>query len=165
MVSIQRVFVPTCLFLCSQLGFSAVSAEPNFSHETNLLIDISKADFDPTDVEEVPPSSAERMLATWSSQYEITPRWNMAGNLKAFRGEVNGEGRMIFKEPQTDSGLKRSARGLLRVELDGQGRLHLLDEQTPEQEQSGELKTRFLDGELYNEEHLETLRQRLSTVR
>ena len=90
MVSIQRVFVPTCLFLCSQLAFSVVSAEPSFSHETNLLIDISKADFDPTDVEEAPPSSAERMLATWSFQYEMTPRWSMAGNLKAFRGD-NGE--------------------------------------------------------------------------
>lgn len=69
---------------------------------------------------------------------------------------------MIFKEPKTDSGLKRSARGLLKVMRNAQGELCLLDEQTPEQEREGELKTRFLDGKQYNVEHIEVLRQRLA---
>jgi nicotinamide phosphoribosyltransferase len=43
-----------------------------------------------------------------------------------------------------------------------QGELCLLDEQTPEQEREGELKTRFLDGKQYNVEHIEVLRQRLA---
>ncbi len=70
---------------------------------------------------------------------------------------------MIFKEPKTDSGLKRSARGLLRVERDAQGELQLHDEQSREQEQGGELKTRFLDGKLYQTEHFEQIRQRLAS--
>jgi nicotinamide phosphoribosyltransferase len=72
---------------------------------------------------------------------------------------------MIFKEPKTDSGLKRSARGLLRVERDAQGELQLHDEQTWEQEKTGELKTRFLDGKLYNVDHFEQIRQRLTAQR
>ncbi|RVR64787.1 hypothetical protein, partial [Citrobacter freundii] len=35
--------------------------------------------------------------------------------MKATWGEVDGKDRTIFKEPKTDNGLKRSARGLLRV--------------------------------------------------
>ena len=69
---------------------------------------------------------------------------------------------MIFKEPKTDDGLKRSARGLLRVVRDEAGEYQLFDEQTWAQERQGELKTRFLDGKLYNTAHLETLRQRLA---
>lgn len=110
-------------------------------------------------------ASSSVVFGVGSYTYQYNTRDTFGFAMKATWGEVNGEGRMIFKEPKTDSGLKRSARGLLRVECDELGRLHLLDEQTPEQEQGGELKTRFLDGALYNEEHLETLRQRLSAAR
>lgn len=75
---------------------------------------------------------------------------------------MNGKGRTIFKEPKTDNGLKRSARGLLRVARDEQGELRLHDEQRWQQEQEGELKTRFLDGKLYHRQHFDDIRQRLA---
>lgn len=82
--------------------------------------------------------------------------------MKATYGEVHGQGREIFKQPKTDNGMKNSARGLLRVEKDDEGKYRLLDGQSWQQEQGGELKIRFLDGKLYNVEDLTALRQRLA---
>lgn len=99
-------------------------------------------------------------VGSYTYQYNTRDTFGFA--MKATWGAVNGTGRMIFKEPKTDSGLKRSARGLLKVVRNEQGELCLFDEQTPAQEGEGELKTRFLDGKQYNVEHLEVLRQRLA---
>ena len=110
-------------------------------------------------------ASSNVVFGVGSFTYQYNTRDTFGFAMKATYGEVNGVGRMIFKEPKTDSGLKRSARGLLRVERDDNGDYQLFDEQTLEQEQQGELKTRFLDGKLYGVEHLETLRQRLAAQR
>ncbi len=62
--------------------------------------------------------------------------------------------------PKTDSGVKKSAKGLLRVEKEGDNFV-LYDEQTPEQEQQGEMKEVFRDGELLVSQSLEEIRKRL----
>lgn len=110
-------------------------------------------------------ASSNVVFGVGSFTYQYNTRDTFGFAMKATWGAVNGEGRMIFKEPKTDSGLKRSARGLLRVERDAQGELQLHDEQTWEQERTGELKTRFLDGKLYNVDHFEQIRQRLTAQR
>ncbi|HAU8263215.1 TPA: nicotinate phosphoribosyltransferase [Kluyvera intermedia] len=110
-------------------------------------------------------ASSNVVFGVGSFTYQYNTRDTFGFAMKATWGAVNGEGRMIFKEPKTDSGLKRSARGLLRVERDAQGELQLHDEQTWEQEKTGELKTRFLDGKLYNVDHFEQIRQRLAAQR
>lgn len=110
-------------------------------------------------------ASSNVVFGVGSFTYQYNTRDTFGFAMKATWGAVNGEGRMIFKEPKTDSGLKRSARGLLRVERDTQGELQLHDEQTWEQEKTGELKTRFLDGKLYNVDHFEQIRQRLTAQR
>lgn len=110
-------------------------------------------------------ASSNVVFGVGSFTYQYNTRDTFGFAMKATWGAVNGEGRMIFKEPKTDSGLKRSARGLLRVERDARGELQLHDEQTWEQEKTGELKTRFLDGKLYNVDHFEQIRQRLAAQR
>jgi nicotinamide phosphoribosyltransferase len=60
---------------------------------------------------------------------------------------LNGERRDIFKDPKTDSGIKKSAKGLLRVEQEGNN-LVLFDQQTEEQENQGLLEVVFLDGKI-----------------
>lgn len=81
--------------------------------------------------------------------------------MKATWCEVDGEGLDIFKDPATDSGTKKSAKGLLRVEKED-GRFVLYDQQTPEQEAQGELKTVFKDGKLVKETTLEEVRATLA---
>ena len=107
-------------------------------------------------------ASSNVVFGVDSFTYQYNTRDTFGFAMKATWGEVNGKGRTIFKEPKTDNGLKRSARGLLRVARDEQGELRLHDEQRWQQEQEGELKTRFLDGKLYHRQHFDDIRQRLA---
>jgi len=107
-------------------------------------------------------ASSNVVFGVGSYTYQYNTRDTFGFAMKATYGEVNGVGREIFKQPKTDSGLKNSARGLLRVEKDPQGNYRLLDSQSWEQERGGELKTRFLNGQIVNRDDLTTLRQRLA---
>lgn len=78
--------------------------------------------------------------------------------MKATSGVVGGNRRELFKDPATDNGEKRSAKGLLRVEKIA-GDYVLFDSQTPEQEAQGELKTIFKDGVLTRETSLQKIRE------
>lgn len=80
--------------------------------------------------------------------------------IKATYGVVNGEPRELFKDPITDNGTKKSAKGLLRVE-EIDGNFILFDQQTPEQEQQGELVRVFEDGVQYNVQTLDEVRKLL----
>ena len=80
--------------------------------------------------------------------------------MKATYGEVNGEGRNIFKDPKTDNGSKKSAKGLLKVERTENG-FELSDEVSWETERQGALEIVFRDGQLIREERLERIRERL----
>lgn len=66
---------------------------------------------------------------------------------------------MFSKDPKTDSG-KKSAKGLLRVEYEN-GEYVLYDQQTPEQEKLGCLKTVFKDGKLVNPTTIAEIRERV----
>lgn len=80
--------------------------------------------------------------------------------VKATYQEVNGVGYELFKAPKTDSGMKNSAKGLLRVEFED-GNFVLHEQQTKEQEEQGCLKTVFEDGKLIVNESFDTIRNRL----
>lgn len=57
--------------------------------------------------------------------------------------------------------MKKSAKGLLQVYIDENGEYALKDQCTPEEEQSGELKTVFENGKLLIDWTLEEIRQRI----
>jgi len=81
--------------------------------------------------------------------------------MKATWGMVNGTAKDIFKDPVTDSGFKKSAKGLLRVYRDENDELKLQSQCTMEEESSGLLETVFLDGILTRPESLQEIRERL----
>jgi len=82
--------------------------------------------------------------------------------IKATWAQVDGVGYDIYKDPKTDSGLKKSAKGLLRVDcIDGV--YTLKDQCTVEEEDGGELNTVFLDGKLIVETSLSEIRARVAT--
>lgn len=102
------------------------------------------------------------VLGIGSFTYEYVTRDTFGFAMKATYGEVNGAGRAIFKDPKTDDGTKKSAKGLMQVYRDPQtGRLNLKDECTWEEEAQGELKTVFKDGELLVEWSLQEIRERV----
>ena len=95
-----------------------------------------------------------------SFTYQYLTRDNFGFAIKATWGQVNGEAREIFKDPVTDNGEKKSARGLIRIEETETG-FEMFDQQTPEQEAQGVLATVFEDGELLYETSLMEIRERL----
>lgn len=102
------------------------------------------------------------VLGIGSYTYEYVTRDTFGFAMKATYGEVNGEGRAIFKDPKTDDGSKRSARGLMAVHKDPvTGRLVGKDQCTWEEEAQGELKTVFRDGQLVVDQTLAEIRARV----
>ena len=100
------------------------------------------------------------VLGIGSYTYQYLTRDSFGFAMKATWGQVDGEPRNIFKDPVTDSGLKKSAKGLLRVEREGDDYV-LYDEQTQEQEAGGELAVVFEDGKLLLDETFANIRARL----
>lgn len=94
-------------------------------------------------------------IGSYTYQYNTRDTFGMA--IKATYGRVNGAPVDMFKDPKTDSGLKKSAKGLLRVNED----LTLSQQVTLSEERQGALKTIFLDGELQNTQTLAQIRERL----
>jgi nicotinamide phosphoribosyltransferase len=81
-------------------------------------------------------------------------------------GNMHVEAREIFKDPITDDGTKKSAKGLLQVYrlrgAHGLSEYKLKDQCTWKEEQEGELKTIYQDGHFNNATTLEQIKQRLS---
>jgi nicotinamide phosphoribosyltransferase len=75
--------------------------------------------------------------------------------------DLNGlylvEEREIFKDPITDDGVKKSAKGRLRVDVDGEG-YYLTDQVSEEEEQGGALRPVFCDGQLIVDWSLKDIR-------
>lgn len=99
-------------------------------------------------------------IGSFTYQYHTRDTFGFA--MKATWCQIEGEPLDIFKDPKTDSGTKKSAKGLLRVEKEN-GRFVLYDQQTPEQEAQGELKVVFEDGKLVKEYTLEEVRATLAS--
>ncbi|WP_281323064.1 nicotinate phosphoribosyltransferase [Flavobacterium aestivum] len=102
-------------------------------------------------------ASTNVVLGIGSFTYQYNTRDTFGFAMKATYGEVNGEGRAIFKDPITDDGTKKSAKGLMKIELvDGQ--YTLTDQVSWEEEQKGELKEVFRDGKLLIDQTLSEIR-------
>jgi len=101
-------------------------------------------------------TASNLVLGIGSFTYEYVTRDTYGFAMKATYGEINGIGKEIYKNPKTDSGLKKSAKGLLQVK-DGK----LKDQCTWEEESQGDLNTVFLNGVLVKEFTLEEVRNNL----
>jgi len=107
-------------------------------------------------------ASTNVVLGIGSYTFQLVTRDTHGMAMKATYIQVDGEGREIFKDPKTDDGTKKSAKGLLRVDWDC-GELILVDQCTPEQEQGGELKEVFRDSVITKEWSLEEIRARVKS--
>lgn len=105
-------------------------------------------------------ASCNIVFGIGSFTYQHITRDTYGFAMKATYGIVNDEARELFKDPITDNGTKKSAKGLLRVEKEN-GEYVLYDQQSYSQEQAGELQIVFSDGLTFNKESLDNIRQRL----
>jgi nicotinamide phosphoribosyltransferase len=102
-------------------------------------------------------ASTNVVFGVGSYTYQYVTRDTLGFAMKATHGVVNGLAVDIFKDPKTDNGVKKSAKGLLRVNAD----YSLSQQCTPEEEKQGLLQTIFKDGVAYNTQTLSQVRARL----
>jgi nicotinamide phosphoribosyltransferase len=102
------------------------------------------------------------VLGIGSFTYQFNTRDTFGFAMKATSVVVNGVRREIFKDPITDDGVKKSAKGLVKVELQN-GEYILVDQVTPEQENTGELQVIYEDGKFVNQTDIQEIRDRINT--
>jgi nicotinamide phosphoribosyltransferase len=105
-------------------------------------------------------ASTNVVLGVGSFTYQYNTRDTFGFAMKATYGEVSGKGRDIYKDPITDDGTKKSARGLIKIIKDN-GKYKLIDKVSWEEEKKGELREIFRDGKLLIDEKLSDIRKRL----
>lgn len=106
-------------------------------------------------------ASTNVVLGIGSFTYQYNTRDTFGFAMKATYGEVNGEGRAIFKDPITDDGTKKSAKGLMKIELEN-GTYKLIDQVSWDEEKKGELKEVFRDGKLLIDYSLAGIRKTIN---
>lgn len=108
-------------------------------------------------------SSGNIVFGIGSFTYQYLTRDTFGFAVKSTYGEVNGEGRAIFKDPVTDSGLKKSARGILAVLPDMQ-KGYVLRDNIESFDAAGRLddclKIAFRNGEIYTYDTFTKIRRR-----
>jgi len=107
-------------------------------------------------------ASTNVVLGIGSFTYQYNTRDTFGFAMKATYGEVKGEGREIFKDPITDDGTKKSAKGLMKVVKEND-KYVLIDQVSWEEEQTGELKEVFRDGKILINQTLAEIRERVKS--
>ena len=108
-------------------------------------------------------ASTNVVFGIGSYTYQYVTRDTFGFAMKATYGEVNGQGRKIFKNPKTDDGTKRSAKGLIRLDYNDEGEIVMTDEVCKEEEKEGLLQTVYKNGELLISQTLQEIRDRMKT--
>lgn len=101
------------------------------------------------------------VLGIGSYTYEYVTRDTYGFAMKATYGEVDGEARNIFKDPKTDDGTKKSAKGLMQV-TEVAGTIVMKDQCSWDEEKKGLLQTVFENGKIVNEQSLSEIRSRIN---
>lgn len=101
------------------------------------------------------------VLGIGSFTYQFNTRDTFGFAMKATSVVVDGQRREIFKDPITDDGVKKSAKGLVRVDL-VDGEYVLVDQVNEAEENQGELQVIYEDGKFTNETNLQTIRDRVN---
>jgi nicotinamide phosphoribosyltransferase len=97
-------------------------------------------------------------VGSYTYQYHTRDTFGIA--MKTTWCQIDGKGVEVMKDPITDRGTKKSAKGLLRVERNEYG-YALFEGQTREQEQGGELRVVFENGNLTKAPKVSEIRGRL----
>lgn len=108
-------------------------------------------------------ASSNIVMGMGSFTYQYVTRDVDGWAVKATAGRTTSRGLIpIFKDPVTDDGGKKSARGLLRVDRDHSGELVLHQDQSEEQEKQGLLEVVYEDGKLLRRQTLAEIRKLLT---
>lgn len=108
-------------------------------------------------------ASSTPVLGIGSYTYQHVTRDTDGWAVKATYAEDSDGANPLFKDPETDDGVKKSARGLLAVNYDKQKKLKLHEDCSWEEEAVGELGLVFLDSELMRFDTHKTIKARVES--
>lgn len=102
-------------------------------------------------------ASSNVVLGIGSFTYKYVTRDTHGMAVKATHATIAGESVNLFKDPKTDDGTKKSAKGLMMVTETG-GIYSVKQECTPKEEARGCLKTIFINSEIIDPPNLKDIR-------
>lgn len=105
-------------------------------------------------------ASTNIVFGIGSFSYQHITRDSLGMAIKATSAVINGERVSLFKNPKTDNGLKKSLRGLLKVERCWDS-YKVIENVSEEEEKMGELVTVFKDGEIVRHESFSAIKHRI----
>jgi nicotinamide phosphoribosyltransferase len=142
----------------TEQGYKVLDSHIGLIYGDSITLEVAQEIFSRLEKKGFASTNVVFGVGSYTMNYNTRDTFGMA--VKATYTEVDGKGYELYKDPVTDSGMKKSAKGLLRVEKDGNDFV-LFDQQTLEQEASGELQPVFVDGKLVKETSLSEIRNSL----
>ena len=112
-------------------------------------------------------ASSNIVFGVGSWTYNMNTRDTLGFALKTTYGKVNGKELLLYKDPVTDDGIKKSQKGRVIVKRNESGKLtcidHLYRKEWEDKVKNGEdeLRVVFEDGALYNEQSFEDIKKLL----
>lgn len=97
-------------------------------------------------------------IGSYTYQYNTRDTFGFA--MKSTAVIINGKEKMIFKDPKTDDGTKKSNKGVVAVQKD-KGELIVVDQLPFKNDVADEMQVIFKDGELLVDQSLTEIRNRL----
>lgn len=110
-------------------------------------------------------ASSNVVFGVGSFTYQMVSRDTLGMAVKATWALVNDEPKELFKDPKTDNGTKKSARGLLMVLERADGGFTLHDQVTGTEENSGALRLVFENSKLLIDEKFSDIRNRVHDIK
>ncbi len=129
----------------SEKGYKLLNERVGLIYGDSITLERAKAILEGLEAKGFASTNLVFGIGAYTYQYLTRDTFGFA--MKATWGQVAGEPRAIYKDPKTDSGDKRSAAGLLRIEKTENG-FELFDRQTAAEEDRGEFTTVFENGVL-----------------
>lgn len=109
-------------------------------------------------------ASSNVVFGVGSYTYQMVSRDTLGMAIKATYAEVEGQPFELFKNPATDDGTKKSAKGLIQVQQVGDSFIQV-DKAVYVEEATGALRTVFEDGKLLIDEDFITIRNRVQDIK
>lgn len=102
-------------------------------------------------------------IGSYTYQHVTRDTFNQA--IKSTYSVINGKEKMLFKDPKTGNGMKRSQRGMVAVVDDGLGSIKVVDNLTLTDKlniNNDLLITKFVNGDIYNYQSIDDIKAKMN---
>lgn len=149
----------------NELGFKVLDSHIGAIYGDSITLEIAKEICEKLYKKGFATTNVVFGIGSYSYQYATRDTFGFA--VKATYAIVNNEERMLFKDPKTDSGIKKSQKGLVVVNKDDNGKFFFEDNFVDNEEYKSKtnlLETVFINGDLIKETSLDEIRTKLGTL-